>query len=41
VNATAQTVVRLLPPLTIVEAEVDEAVARLDGALAEVLGGTA
>lgn len=41
VNATSQTVVRLLPPLTITETEFDEAVERLDGALAEVLGGAA
>jgi predicted acetylornithine/succinylornithine family transaminase len=34
VNATAKTVVRLLPPLTITETEVDEAVSRLDAALA-------
>jgi len=34
VNATAKTVVRLLPPLTITETEVDEAVRRLDAALA-------
>jgi len=33
VNATAKTVVRLLPPLTITETEVDEAVSRLDAAL--------
>jgi acetylornithine/N-succinyldiaminopimelate aminotransferase len=36
VNRTAQTVVRLLPPLIITEAEVDEALGRLDGALAAV-----
>jgi acetylornithine/succinyldiaminopimelate/putrescine aminotransferase len=33
VNRTAETVVRLLPPLVISEAEVDEAIARLDAAL--------
>jgi acetylornithine aminotransferase/acetylornithine/N-succinyldiaminopimelate aminotransferase len=33
VNRTAETVVRLLPPLTITEAEADEALARLDAAL--------
>jgi acetylornithine/N-succinyldiaminopimelate aminotransferase len=36
VNRTAETVVRLLPPLTITEAEVDEALARLDQALTDV-----
>jgi len=41
VNATAQTVVRLLPPLTISEPEIDDALARLDGALAETIGGAA
>ncbi len=40
VNATSQTVVRLLPPLTISEAEVDEAVSRLDAAMTSVAGGT-
>jgi acetylornithine/succinyldiaminopimelate/putrescine aminotransferase len=38
VNATARTVVRLLPPLTITEAEVDQAVERLDAALTGVAG---
>jgi len=33
VNRTADTVVRLLPPLVITEAEADEALARLDAAL--------
>ena len=33
VNRTAETVVRLLPPLVITEPEVDEALARLDSAL--------
>jgi len=33
--------VRLLPPLTISEPEIDEALARLDGALAETIGGAA
>jgi len=36
VNRTAETVVRLLPPLVITEAEADEALARLDAALAAV-----
>jgi acetylornithine/succinyldiaminopimelate/putrescine aminotransferase len=39
-NATAKTVVRLLPPLTITDAEVDEAVSRLDEAMTAVSGGT-
>ena len=39
VNATAKTVVRLLPPLTITTAEVDEAVSRLDEAMTAVAGG--
>jgi acetylornithine/N-succinyldiaminopimelate aminotransferase len=39
VNATAKTVVRLLPPLTIATAEVDQAVARLEEAMAAVAGG--
>jgi acetylornithine/N-succinyldiaminopimelate aminotransferase len=34
VNRTAETVVRLLPPLVITEAEADEALGRLDAALA-------
>jgi acetylornithine/N-succinyldiaminopimelate aminotransferase len=38
VNATAGTVVRLLPPLTITAAEIDEAVATLDRAFAAVEG---
>ena len=38
VNATAQTVVRLLPPLTISEAEMEDAIQRLDAALADVAG---
>ena len=33
VNRTAETVVRLLPPLVITEAEADEALGRLDAAL--------
>jgi acetylornithine/N-succinyldiaminopimelate aminotransferase len=41
VNGTARTVVRLLPPLTITERELDEAVERLDAALAAVSGGAA
>jgi predicted acetylornithine/succinylornithine family transaminase len=40
VNRTAETVVRLLPPLVITEAEVDEGLARLDAALGAV-GATA
>jgi acetylornithine aminotransferase/acetylornithine/N-succinyldiaminopimelate aminotransferase len=36
VNRTAETVVRLLPPLVITEAEADEALDRLDGALGAV-----
>jgi predicted acetylornithine/succinylornithine family transaminase len=36
VNRTAETVVRLLPPLVITEAEADEALGRLDAALATV-----
>jgi acetylornithine/N-succinyldiaminopimelate aminotransferase len=36
VNRTAETVVRLLPPLVITEAEADEALGRLDAALAVV-----
>ena len=38
-NATAKTVVRLLPPLTITESEIDEAVSRLDAAMTAVAGG--
>lgn len=38
-NATAGTVVRLLPPLTVTEAEIDEAMAILDRSLAAVAGG--
>ena len=33
VNRTAESVVRLLPPLIITEPDVDEALGRLDGAL--------
>jgi predicted acetylornithine/succinylornithine family transaminase len=36
VNRTAETVVRLLPPLVIAESEADEALDRLDAALADV-----
>jgi acetylornithine/succinyldiaminopimelate/putrescine aminotransferase len=38
VNGTARTVVRLLPPLTITDQEIDRAVERLDAALAAVEG---
>ena len=38
VNGTAQTVVRMLPPLTITEAEIDQAIDRLDATLADVAG---
>jgi acetylornithine/N-succinyldiaminopimelate aminotransferase len=42
VNRTATTVVRLLPPFTVSVAELDEGLARLDGALGDALGsGTA
>ena len=40
VNRTAETVVRLLPPLIITEAEADQALQRLDAALGDV-GGAA
>jgi acetylornithine aminotransferase/acetylornithine/N-succinyldiaminopimelate aminotransferase len=36
VNRTAETVVRLLPPMTITDAEADEALGRLDAAIAAV-----
>jgi acetylornithine/succinyldiaminopimelate/putrescine aminotransferase len=36
VNRTAETVVRLLPPLIITEADVDEGLGRLDAALGAV-----
>ena len=39
INATAKTVVRLLPPLTITTAEIDEAMDRLDRAFVVVEGG--
>ena len=39
VNRTAETVVRLLPPLVISEAEADEALSRLDAALGAVGAG--
>ncbi len=39
VNRTAETVVRLLPPLVITEADVNEALARLDAALGAVEKG--
>jgi acetylornithine/N-succinyldiaminopimelate aminotransferase len=38
INATAKTVVRLLPPLTVTAAEIDEAMDRLDQAFAVVDG---
>ena len=38
VNRTAENVIRLLPPLVITEAELDEGLARLDLALAEITG---
>ncbi|MBI1874746.1 MAG: aminotransferase class III-fold pyridoxal phosphate-dependent enzyme, partial [Acidobacteria bacterium] len=41
VNATAKSVVRLLPPLTITEAEVSAAVDMLDRALASTVAGQA
>jgi acetylornithine/N-succinyldiaminopimelate aminotransferase len=37
-NATAKTVLRLLPPLTIAESEIDEAVATIDAAMSSVGG---
>src|SRR5438477_3442507 len=40
VNRTAETVVRLLPPLIITEPDVDEALTRLDGALGAVGAGS-
>jgi predicted acetylornithine/succinylornithine family transaminase len=39
VNATAQRVVRLLPPFTISDAEIDEGVARLEAAILDVAKG--
>jgi acetylornithine/N-succinyldiaminopimelate aminotransferase len=39
VNRTATTVVRLLPPLTITQAELDRAIGLLDAALTETLAG--
>ena len=39
VNRTADTVIRLLPPLVITEAEIDEGVSRLDAALGAVGAG--
>jgi acetylornithine/succinyldiaminopimelate/putrescine aminotransferase len=35
VNRTAERVVRMLPPFTVTEAEIDEAMAILDAALSE------
>jgi acetylornithine/succinyldiaminopimelate/putrescine aminotransferase len=40
VNRTSETVVRLLPPLVITEAETAEALDRLDAALAALAGST-
>jgi acetylornithine/succinyldiaminopimelate/putrescine aminotransferase len=37
-NATAKTVLRLLPPLTITESEIDEAIAVIDQAMTSVGG---
>jgi acetylornithine/succinyldiaminopimelate/putrescine aminotransferase len=39
VNRTAGTVIRLLPPLIITEAELDRALGMLDAAFSEVLAG--
>jgi acetylornithine/succinyldiaminopimelate/putrescine aminotransferase len=39
VNRTSERVVRMLPPLVIREAEIDEGLALLESALAEALGG--
>ncbi|HKY20544.1 MAG TPA: aspartate aminotransferase family protein [Vicinamibacterales bacterium] len=39
VNRTAETVIRLLPPLTITEAELDRALGLLDAAFSEVFAG--
>jgi acetylornithine/N-succinyldiaminopimelate aminotransferase len=41
VNGTARTVVRMLPPLTVTEADIDRAVERLDAALAQTAGASA
>ena len=41
VNRTAGSVVRLLPPLVIREAEIDEGVSLLDAAIADAVGGQA
>ncbi len=40
VNRTAERVVRILPPLTVSKAEIDEAAAILDGVLAKVAAGS-
>ena len=40
VNGTSKTVVRLLPPLTVTEEEVNEAVTRLDAAMTAVAGAS-
>jgi acetylornithine aminotransferase/acetylornithine/N-succinyldiaminopimelate aminotransferase len=41
VNRTAETVVRMLPPYVITEAEIDEGLGRLEAALVDVLGSRA
>jgi acetylornithine/N-succinyldiaminopimelate aminotransferase len=41
VNGTARTVVRMLPPLTVTEPEIDRAMEHLDAALAEAAGASA
>jgi acetylornithine/succinyldiaminopimelate/putrescine aminotransferase len=41
VNGTARTVVRMLPPLTVTEAEIDRALERLDAALTQAAGASA
>jgi acetylornithine/succinyldiaminopimelate/putrescine aminotransferase len=40
VNRTATTVVRMLPPLVIAPAEIDDGLARLDAALSHLFGGS-
>jgi acetylornithine/succinyldiaminopimelate/putrescine aminotransferase len=41
VNGTARTVVRMLPPLTVTEAEIDRALERLDAALTQAARASA